>query len=89
VLGEVLGTEGKQRYTEDLVGYPLFTVLKRCSTCGSPLDGFPVKKGEIRQGKPQDRTFRCSLFTVHCSLFTVHCSLFTVPCSLFPILKGL
>jgi hypothetical protein len=32
------------------VGKPLFcalfAVLKRCSTCGSPLDGFPVKKGE-------------------------------------------
>jgi hypothetical protein len=55
--------------------FSLFTVLKRCSTCGSPLDGFPVKKGETRQGKPQDRTFRCSLFTVHCSLSPVHCSL--------------
>ncbi|WP_310482717.1 hypothetical protein, partial [Chamaesiphon sp. VAR_48_metabat_403] len=50
-------------------GTPL---LKRCFTCGSPLDGFPVKKGETRQGKqatfvgeasptnvaPQERTFR-------------------------------
>ena len=36
----------------------LFTLLKRCSTCGVFIRGFPPNKKTTRQGKPQDRTFR-------------------------------
>jgi hypothetical protein len=47
--------------TSVLLYSPLPAVLKRCFTWASPLDGFPVKKGETRQGKAQDRTFRSPL----------------------------
>jgi hypothetical protein len=47
-------------------------VLKRCSTCDSPLDGFPVKKGESRRGKPQNRTFRYADWNISPRRRTLH-----------------
>jgi hypothetical protein len=37
------------------------SLLKRCSTCGALLGGFPAKISATRQGEPQDRTFRSAL----------------------------
>ena len=35
------------------VPVPVPAVLEKSSTCDSPLDGFPVKKGESRRGNPK------------------------------------